>query len=59
MLWFAAAQFGDEGSKFRSQVKKSVLNGLRLGFERGSDREQTFAVLYSNWAEGDHHAPAN
>lgn len=59
MLWFAAAQFGDEGSKFRSQVKKSVLNGWRLGFERGSDREQTFDVLYSNWAEGDHHAPAN
>jgi hypothetical protein len=57
MLWLSASQFGDEGSKFRSQVKKSAINGWRLGFERGS--EPTFAAIYCDWTEGDHHAPSS
>jgi len=48
MLWYAASEFGDEGDKFRSQVKKSLAVGWRLGFERGS--QPTFASVYRDWA---------
>jgi hypothetical protein len=34
MLWSAAAEFGDEGDKFRTQVKQSLINAWRLGIER-------------------------
>ncbi|WP_316182669.1 RNA-directed DNA polymerase [Bradyrhizobium sp. SZCCHNRI1009] len=56
MLWLSAAQFGDEGFKFRDQVKKSIVNEWRLGIERGS--EPTFANTYSEWTEGDVDASA-
>jgi Reverse transcriptase (RNA-dependent DNA polymerase) len=57
MPWFSAAQFGDEGIRFRSQVRNSAANGWRLGFERAS--EPTFASIFCNWTESDRHAPAS
>jgi hypothetical protein len=47
MLWYAAAEFGDEGEKFRQQVRKSVANAWRLGIERNN--APTFASVYCNW----------
>jgi hypothetical protein len=48
MLWYSASEFGDEGQKFRGQVKKSLAVAWRLGFERGS--QATFASIYRDWA---------
>lgn len=50
MLWLAAAKFGDEGEKFRSQVKSSLPHAWRLGIERKKNNEKTFASLYADWA---------
>jgi hypothetical protein len=47
MLWFSAGAFGDEGTKFRGQVRKSLAVGWRLGFERGQG--STFASIYCDW----------
>jgi hypothetical protein len=47
MLWYAASEFGDEGQKFRDQVKKSLAVAWRLGFERGN--QETFASIYRDW----------
>jgi reverse transcriptase-like protein len=47
MLWYLASEFGDEGYKFRGQVKKSLVNGWRLGLERGN--APTFASIYRDW----------
>jgi hypothetical protein len=49
MLWFSAGAFGDEGLKFRSQVRKSLAVGWGLGFESG--QRLTFASVYREWAE--------
>lgn len=48
MLWYAAAVFGDEGDKFRKQVKPSLVNAWRLGIERNNSR--SFSSIYSDWA---------
>ena len=52
MLWTAAAEFGDEGVKFRSQVRQSLANSWRLGIERNN--APTFASLYSEWSNSGH-----
>jgi hypothetical protein len=49
MLWLAAAEFGDEGEKFRLQVRHSLSHAWRLGIERNS--KPTFASVYTSWAE--------
>jgi hypothetical protein len=51
MLWYAAGEFGDEGEKFRQQVKQSLANAWRLGIERANAR--TFASVYCEWAAND------
>jgi len=48
MLWYAGSEFGDEGQKFRDQVKKSLAVAWKLGFERAN--QKTFAALYRDWA---------
>lgn len=48
MLWLAAAEFGDEGKHFRSQVRKSLANAWRLGIERTG--KPTFESIYTQWA---------
>jgi hypothetical protein len=52
MVWLAAAEFGDEGERFRRQVKQSLANAWRLGIERNNT--STFMSLYSDWS-GDGH----
>jgi hypothetical protein len=47
MLWLSAPQFGDEGEKFRVQVRKSVQQAWRLGIERNGKPE--FASMYADW----------
>lgn len=47
MLWLAAAEFGDEGDKFRRQVRKSAPHLWQLGIERAN--QQTFTSIYMNW----------
>src|SRR5262249_55628843 len=47
MLWLAAGDFGDEGEKFRAQVRQSVPHAWRLGIER--QNEPTFTSIYTDW----------
>lgn len=49
MLWLASNRFGDEGRHARSQLRPSLSQAWRLGFEISG--ETSFAELYSNWAE--------
>src|SRR5437763_9754998 len=43
MLWISAGDFGDEGQKFRGQVRQSIPQAWRLGIER--DNKPTFASV--------------
>lgn len=47
MLWLAAADFGDEGDKFRGQVRQSIPHAWRLGIERNN--RPTFASVFTEW----------
>lgn len=47
MLWLAAAEFGDEGEKFKKQVRQSLPQAWRLGIERSN--KPTFASVYADW----------
>lgn len=47
MLWLSAADFGDEGLKFRSQVRQSITHAWRLGIERSG--KPTFASVFADW----------
>jgi hypothetical protein len=47
MLWCLASEFGDEGFKFRQQVKRSLGNAWTLGIERANS--PTFASVYRDW----------
>lgn len=49
MLWLAAGRFGDEGRHARGQVRRSLPQTWRLGFE--GPQAVSFAMLYSRWAE--------
>lgn len=50
MLWLAAAEFGDEGEKFRLQVGQSLPQAWRLGIERRRNNERTFESIYIKWS---------
>ena len=48
MLWLAASDFGDEGEKFKSQVKRSIETSWKIGTER--TRKPTFAAEFIKWS---------
>ena len=49
MLWLAAGAFNDEGAKARDQLRGSLAQSWRLGFER--DQSPSFAGCYESWAK--------
>ena len=49
MFWIAAADFDDEGVKARSQLRRSLGQAWRLGFEQGGG--PTFAECFEDWAD--------
>jgi hypothetical protein len=49
MLWAAAPEFGDEGLKFRAQVKRSLENSWKLGIERQG--RASFLSTYLGWSD--------
>lgn len=60
MLWMAAGNFGDEGNKSRQQLRLSLGQAWRLGFEPDknpggfdSSKDQTFAAVFVNWVQDD------
>jgi len=48
MVWLAAGSFGDDGTHARAQLRRSLGQVWRLGFE--TDGYITFASCYENWA---------
>lgn len=48
MLWLSAGDFGEDGSSFRLQERRSALESWRLGLEERTDTYQ-FADLYISW----------
>ncbi|MBU0779876.1 MAG: RNA-directed DNA polymerase [Alphaproteobacteria bacterium] len=51
MLWLAAGNFGDDGAHARKQLKGSLGQAWRLGFEAINDA--SFASCYEEWASND------
>lgn len=49
MFWLASYQFGDDGLHFRNQVKSSLSNLWKLGFEKQG--VASFESLYTSWVE--------
>lgn len=49
MLWVAAGDFGDEGEKTRNQLRRSLPQAWRLGFE--APKQLTFASTFVEWTE--------
>ncbi|HEY0328866.1 MAG TPA: RNA-directed DNA polymerase [Rhodopseudomonas sp.] len=49
MVWLAAASFGDDGAHARGQLRRSLSQVWRLGFE--ADSGSTFASCYEDWAK--------
>lgn len=49
MFWLAAGEFGDDGAHARNQVRRTLPNAWRLGFE--VDDQETFGDLFREWAE--------
>lgn len=47
MLWLAASDFGDEGAKFRSQVRHSTAQAWSLGVERAN--KPSFSSIFAEW----------
>jgi hypothetical protein len=48
MVWLAAGHFGDDGAHARGQLRRSLGQVWRLGFETNGD--STFASCYEDWA---------
>lgn len=48
MVWLAAARFGDDGAHARAQLRSTLAQVWRLGFE--PDNAITFASCYEDWA---------
>jgi hypothetical protein len=48
MVWLAAGSFGDDGAHARAQLRRSLSQVWRLGFE--TDSAITFASCYEDWA---------
>jgi hypothetical protein len=51
MLWLAAANFGDDGTNFRHQVKTSLPQAWGMGIERG--KQPSFTSIYLEWCESE------
>jgi hypothetical protein len=51
MLWLAAGNFGDDGTKARGQLRKTLPNAWQLGIE--IDDQETFGRLFSSWSENE------
>ncbi|WP_321832632.1 RNA-directed DNA polymerase [Thalassovita sp.] len=51
MLWLAAGNFGSEGEHARGQLRGSLTQSWRLGFE--PDEGPTFAKCYRDWVKND------
>ena len=49
MLWLAADKFGDEGNHFRKQIRVSLSQIWRLGFE--NNNAASFASCYEDWVK--------
>jgi hypothetical protein len=49
MVWLAAGAFNDEGKKARDQLRASLAQSWKLGFE--TETSLSFAACYQNWAE--------
>ncbi len=49
MVWLAAGKFGDEGEHARGQLRRSLKQAWRLGFE--TDSGSTFATCYEDWVK--------
>ena len=49
MLWLAASDFGDDGTHYRNQVRKSLPQLWGLGIEGVAQPE--FWSLYRRWVE--------
>lgn len=49
MLWVSAGDFGDEGEKSRNQLRRSLPQAWRLGFE--APKQPTFASEFVEWTE--------
>lgn len=49
MLWLAAKNFGDEGKKAQAQLRRSLGQAWRLGFETPDG--MTFASCFEDWAK--------
>ncbi len=49
MLWLAAGDFGDDGIHARRQLRRTLAQVWRLGFEHGNGK--TFASCYEDWTE--------
>ena len=49
MVWLAAARFGDDGAHARKQLRRSLGQAWRLGFEAGDG--VTFASCYEDWCK--------
>lgn len=47
MLWLAAKDFGDEGTHFRAQEKRSALSSWGLGIEKNNF--PSFSSIYEQW----------
>lgn len=51
MLWLAAGNFGAEGEHARGNLRGSLAQSWRLGFE--PDEGPTFAACYRDWVKND------
>jgi hypothetical protein len=49
MLWHSAAEFGDEGAKFRDQVRQNVAHAWALGIEHV--KKPSFASIFAGWED--------
>lgn len=49
MLWLAAGVFGDDGSNFRAQERRSTVSSWALGVEQCG--AGSFTEIYRNWSE--------
>ena len=49
MLWIAAGDFGDEGKKARNQLRRTLEQAWRLGFENNNGR--AFSDVFVDWVE--------
>lgn len=49
IVWLSASAFGDQGVGFKRQIKPSLGQSWRLGFERQGDN--SYASIYQEWCD--------